>query len=186
MKAFIALFALVAAVAAEADPYFYGYGGYPYAYGAGALTYGAYGAYAPVTYVAAPETGCTNNFGLPVPCAFKSVEKRSADADAEADPQYFYNGAYAGYGYGYGYPYAYGAYGYYPYAYSGCRNNAGVAVPCAHGHAIAKRDAEADPAYYVSPFLARYGFPSTYYGNGLVHTSHFGVCVNYKGEKVPC
>jgi len=186
MKAFISLFALVAAVAAKADPYFYGYGGYPYAYGVQPY---AYGAYAPLTYVAAPETGCTNSFGLPVPCAFKSVEKRSADAkaDAEADPQYFYNGAYAGYGYGYGYPYAYGAYGYYPYAYTGCRNSAGAAVPCAYGHhTIAKRDAEADPAYYVSPYLSHYGFPSTVYGQGLVHTSHFGVCINYKGEKVSC
>merc|ERR1712212_226505 len=182
MKAFIILSAVIAAVMAEADPaYFYNghyglggyYGGYPYA---------AYGAY-PYAYGAYAYTGCHNAAGAAVPCAYHNVAKRSADADAdaEADPQYFYSGYYGGvYPYAsYGaYPCAYGAAYAYPYAYAaytGCRNNAGAAVPCAYGHhAIAKRDAEADAAYFVSPYFAQYGFPRTYYGAGLVHTSRFG------------
>merc|ERR1712002_1205273 len=144
----------------------------------------AYGAYA-YPYAAYAYTGCRNAAGAAVPCAYHNVAKRSADAEADASP-YFYGGYYGGY------PYA-AAYGAYPYAYaayaynSPCKNGAGFPVPCA-AHTVAKRsaEAEADPAYFVSPFLARYGFPATFYGHGLTHTSHFGVCTNYKGEQVAC
>ena len=43
----------------------------------------------------------------------------------------------------------------------------------------AESEAEADPAYFYA------GYP--YYGyGGLVHTSHFGVCLNYLGQQVSC
>merc|ERR1712142_1141806 len=117
----------------------------------------------------------------------------AAMAEAEADPALFYANAYGGYYGGFGaYPYTYG-YGAYPYAaytYAGCRNNAGALVPCAHGgvagHVVAKREADSDPAYFVTPYLAQYGFPRTFYGNGLVHTSHYGICTNYLGQQVSC
>jgi len=201
MKAFIVLFALVAAAMAEAeaDPavfYAGAYGGYhPYAYGA----FGAYGYGYPWAY---GYTGCRNAAGAAVPCAYHNVVAAKhvvakREAEAEADPAVFYANAYGAYGaFGaYGYPYTYG-YGHYPYAAytyaAGCRNNQGAAVPCAHGalaaHVVAKReaDSEADPAYFVSPYLAQYGFPRTFYGHGLVHTSRLGVCVNYLGAQVPC
>merc|ERR1739848_532155 len=153
MKAFIVLSALIAVAMAEADPqYLLGgyYGGYyPYAYGL-------------------PFTGCHNAAGLPVPCAQHGLAKRDAEAEPEADPQYLLGGYYGGY-----YPYAYGL-PYAAYYHTGCTNSLGAAVPCAQ-HGLAKRDAEseADPAYFVSPYLAGYGFPRTYFGNGLVHTSRF-------------
>merc|ERR1712045_336436 len=184
MKAFIVLFALFAAAMAdaEADPAFF-YSGYPCAFGA----YGAYGSYAfhPYAY-----TGCRNAAGAAVPCAYHNVVKR--EAEAEADPALFYANAYGGYYGGFGaYPYTYGyGYPYAAYTYAGCRNNAGAAVPCAHGavatHVVAKREADSDPAYFVSPYLAQYGFPRTFYGNGLVHTSHYGICTNYLGQQVSC
>merc|ERR1711874_843084 len=74
MKAFVALFALAASVAAESDPW-YGYG---YGYG-----------------LAHPYTlgyGCHNTYGAPVPCAGR--KKR----EAEAKPWLGY-----GYPYAYGY-----------------------------------------------------------------------------------
>merc|ERR1712079_946065 len=96
MKAFIVLFALVAAAMAEAeaeaDPavfYAGAYGGFPYGYG---LPYAAY-AY----------TGCHNDAGAAVPCAAHNVvkiAKREAEAEAEADPAVFYAGAYGGFPYG--------------------------------------------------------------------------------------
>merc|ERR1711997_1326342 len=132
---------------------------------------------------------------------FALVAAAMAEAEAEADPAVFYAGAYGGFPYGYGlsgyagyagYPYTYG-YGLPAYTYAaGCRNNNGALVPCAHGavaaHVVAKReaDSEADPAYFVSPYLAQYGFPRTFYGHGLVHTSRLGVCTNYLGAQVPC
>jgi len=172
MKAFIALAAVIAAVAAEADPQYF-YGGYPYA-AAGFYPY-AYGYGLPLI-----DSECKNTYGFPVPCAAKSVEKR--DAEAEADPQFFYGGYYGGYPYA-----AYGAYAYpyAAYAYTGCRNAAGAAVPCAY-HNVAKRSADADPAYFVTPYLAQYGFPHAGFGNALIHTSRFGVCLNNEGEQVSC
>merc|ERR1712142_347592 len=124
----------------------------------GGFPYAAYGAY---PYAFAYSSACKNNFGIPVPCAAHTVAKR--DAEAEADPQFLYGGYYNGY-----YPYA-SAYAAYPYAaytaYTGCHNAAGAAVPCAYHN------------------LAQYGFPRTYFGNGLVHTSRFGVCTNYLGQQ---
>ncbi len=54
----------------------------------------------------------------------------------------------------------------------------------------ADSEAEADPAYYAIPhayghYATPYGF-SPYYGHSLVHTSHFGVCLNYIGQRVSC
>merc|ERR1712042_413967 len=163
--------------------YYGGLGAYPYTYGYGAYPYAAY------TY-----TGCHNAAGAAVPCAHHNVVKVvKREAEAEADPALFYANAYGGYYGGFGaYPYTYG-YGAYPYAAytsAGCRNNAGALVPCAHGgvaaHVVAKREADSDPTYFVSPYLAQYGFPRTFYGNGLVHTSHYGICTNYLGQQVSC
>merc|ERR1712168_1035334 len=198
MKAFIVLFALVAAAMAEAeaeaDPavfYAGAYGGFPYGYG---LTgYAGYAGY-PYTYgyglpyAAYAYTGCHNDAGAAVPCAAHNVvkmAKREAEAEAEADPAVFYAGAYGGFPYGYGLT-GYAGYAGYPYTY-------GYGLPAytyaaVAAHVVAKReaDSEADPAYFVSPYLAQYGFPRTFYGHGLVHTSRLGVCTNYLGAQVPC
>merc|ERR1711997_1430217 len=98
-----------------------------------------------------------------------------------------------------------------PYALAAgvCHNVAGLPVPCAHGaaHIIAKRDAEADPAYFYNGYhgyagygaygLGAYGAYGAY-GLGLaaapsdpthphlVHTSRFGICTNYLGARVSC
>merc|ERR1712055_919479 len=170
MKAFIVLFALVAAAMAEAeaeaDPavfYAGAYGGFPYGYGLS--DYAGYAGY-PYTYgyglpyAAYAYTGCHNDAGAAVPCAAHNVVKianREAEAEAEADPAVFYAGAYGGFPYGYGltgyagyagYPYTYG-YGLPAYTYAaGCRNNNGALVPCAHGavaaHVVAKREADSE------------------------------------------
>merc|ERR1711997_382144 len=145
MKAFIVLFALVAAAyaeaEAEADPYllYGGYTGYPYAaypYGASAVvkTVEVEPAKVEVKALATPAVvdapaAYTYHHAAPVAyagygyagypyAATHVIAKREAEADA--DPAYFYNGyaGYAGYGFGYGYsgyPYA-GFYGAYPYA----------------------------------------------------------------------
>merc|ERR1711993_98415 len=164
MKAFIVLFALVAAAyaeaEAEADPYllyggYAGYAGWGGWTGYAGLPYGAYG------YAAYPH-GAT--------AVVKSVETEPAKVEVKAltapavvaDPAYFYNGyaGYAGYGFGYGYagyPYA-GFYGGYPYA----------AYRGAYAHA-AYAHAPSDP---TNPHL--------------VHTSRVGICTNYLGAQVPC
>merc|ERR1712027_125095 len=112
---------------ADADA-FYGYYGYPYAYGVHAF--------------AGKSAPCVNAANVPVPCAGAPYAysgypyahyygKREAEADAEADPALFY-GAY-GYPYGLGYGLGYAAYGAYPYAYG-----AGIAATnAALGHAVA-------------------------------------------------
>merc|ERR1712072_405598 len=96
-------------------------------------------------------------------------------------------GGYAGYGGYYGLGHRYGAYaGYYgllaAYGTYGngiksapCVNAANVPVPCARKRRDADADAEADAdaAYY-------YG---GYYG---VHPSHYGICHNNLGARVPC
>merc|ERR1711997_739423 len=216
MKAFFVIFALVAAAYAdadaEADPYllyggyngYAGWGGYT---GYAGLPYGAYGyagyglgasahpyglgaavknvehivepvkvkaITAPVaTYAAAPALPalapyalaagvCHNVAGLPVPCAHGAAHI-IAKRDAEADPAYFYNGyhGYAGYGHaGYGYGLgAYGAYGAY-----------GLGAYGAYGaYGLGLAAAPSDPTH-----------------PHLVHTSRFGVCVNYLGARVSC
>ena len=119
-------------------------------------------------------------------------------AEAEADPAYLYAGYY-GYPYAHAGYYGYGAYPYYGYGYglksAPCVNAANQPVPCAHG--IYKREAEAeskpeaDPAYFAVPtaygaYASPYGYAPYAYGHALVHTSHFGVCTNYVGARVPC
>ena len=103
-----------------------------------------------------------------------------AEPKPEADPAL----VYAGY-YGYHYPYVYYGLG----KSAPCVNAANQPVPCAAYNGYAKRSAEseADPAYYAVPTVYG-GYPYGYgvYGVGLVHTSHFGVCLNYKGEQVSC
>jgi len=88
----------------------------------------------------------------------------AAAAYAESDPWYGYG---YGLGYGYGYPY-------YGYALaSPCKNDAGVAVPCALGRK--KREAEAEPWW-------GYG-----YGYGYAHPYTLGYgCRNVHGAAVPC
>merc|ERR1719281_32807 len=107
MKALLVRIVLVATTSAQ-------YLGYPYALGS-PLTY----TYTPHVYkpvvkevevevphltYAVKETGCTNNFGLPVPCLAEGEarRKRSADEEAAAAPLL----TYAGLPYSYGYPYA--------------------------------------------------------------------------------
>merc|ERR1719374_311079 len=102
MKSFAIVAAVVAAVAAEADPAYlaYGYAGLGYA---APLAYAA-----PVLAKSAP---CVNAANVPVPCNH-GIWKREAEADAEADPAYLSYG-YSGLGYaGLGYaaaPLAYAA-----------------------------------------------------------------------------
>merc|ERR1712121_423156 len=132
----------------------------PYAYAP--YTYAPY-AYAPYTY-AVPHT----------------VAKREAEADAEADPQFFYNGFYNGYA-GYALPYAaYSAvatapvvtktevkqvepatvkYTAAPYTYAYAAPYT-YSYPYAAYHAIAKRDAEAEPEADPTVFYNNfYGYP---------------------------
>ena len=100
-----------------------------------------------------------------------------AESEAEADPAYL--NAYLNDGY-YGYPYAYAQYGFAGHGYNGysflksapCVNAANQPVPCRH-----RRDAEADPSFYYATYKYPYG---------LVHSSHFGICYNYLGARVPC
>merc|ERR1711872_489829 len=114
MKALLVCSVLVATTSAQ-------YLGYPYALGS-PLTY----TYTPHVYkpvvkeveVEAPyvtyavkETGCTNSFGLPVPCLQEGEARRKRSADeeeaAEAAPAVAAPLlTYAGLPYSYGYPYA--------------------------------------------------------------------------------
>merc|ERR1719347_1279512 len=121
MKSFAIVAAVVAAVAAEADPAYlaYGYSGLGYALPA------VYGKSAP----------CVNAANIPVPCNH-GIWKR--EADAEADPAYL---AYSGLGYA-GLGYAAGVYAA-PHAVAAtpfglthssnvgiCTNVNGAVVPC--------------------------------------------------------
>ena len=115
-------------------------------------------------------------------------------AEAEADPARLYAASPFGY-YGYGHAYAHAPY-YYGFGKSApCVNAANVPVPCAGFNGYAKRsadsEAEADPAYFAVPtayghYATPYGLAPYAYGHALVHTSHFGVCTNYVGARVPC
>merc|ERR1719350_516549 len=152
MKAFIALFALVAAVnadaEAESDPY--------YAYGAYAgLPYGAYGYAHPAagTVVVGPAHVAVGHVAAvkavehtPAEVAVKAIEGTVPVAvAAPAALTYHHAGlGYAGLG-------AYGAYGLGAYGLAGH-----------HGHFIGKREAEADadPAYFYNGYhgYAGYGY----------------------------
>ncbi|TRY78791.1 hypothetical protein TCAL_14451 [Tigriopus californicus] len=152
MKTFIALFALVAAVCAEADPYLLYNGAYGYAgLGAAPLAYAGYTG-VPLAYASPYALGksapCVNAANVPVPCAAAHYVKREAEAEAEADPAYLYAGLATPYATGYNgiahvgaynaLPYAYNTG--YPYAYNAglihssrvgvCTNYVGQQVPC--------------------------------------------------------
>jgi len=159
MKAFIVLFALVAAAyadaEAEADPYLL-YGGYNGYHGYGLGGYGAYpyglGAYGYHHGIAG-----VNAYGLPaVPHGLhgvvKSVETTPAKVEVKALPAPVVAAPVLAHA-----PLlaAAPALGYAHLAGAPCTNHLGVAVPCALGHplvktaavahVVAKREAEADP-----------------------------------------
>merc|ERR1712198_178004 len=125
MRFFILASALVAAAYADADP---------------ALVYGAYG-YAGLPIAVGKSAPCVNAANVPVPCAdgYVAGVHYLGKRDADADPALLYAGAYGAYPYAYaGLPHAYGK-------SAPCVNAANLPVPCAAGHLIAKRDADADP-----------------------------------------
>jgi len=162
-----------------------GYGGY---YGG---LYG-YGLAAPafVTY----ESDCKNAWGFSVPCAAETPkeetkEKRSADAQFIAPYSY---GAYGlGYGGYYGGLYGYGlaAPAFVTYK-SDCKNAWGFDVPCAAEtpKEETKEKRSADPQVYLGAGAwGPWGYGAGWgYGAPLIHSSNFGICTNYKGEKVDC
>merc|ERR1712038_1369331 len=133
------------------------------------LAYGAFAPYAYAPYTYAPYAYAPYTYAVP-----HTVAKREAEADAEADPQFFYNGFYNGYaGYNYALPYA--AYSHVATApvvtktevkqvepatvkYTAAPYTS-YALPAAY-HAIAKRDAEAEPE--ADPEALFY---SNYYGH---------------------
>merc|ERR1712141_382119 len=201
MKAFIVLFALIAAAyaeaEAEADPYrlyggYAGYAGWGGWTGYAGFPYGAYG------YAAYPH-GAT--------AVVKSVETEPAKVEVKALTAPAVVAAPAAYTYPHAAPVAYAGYAGYPYAH----------------HLLGKREAEADadPAYFYNGYAgyAGYGFGYGYAGYPyagfyggypyaayrgaythaayahapsdptnphLVHTSRVGVCTNYLGAQVPC
>ena len=132
----IVLFALVAAVYAEADPQFYS--GLQGAY-AGYGAYGAYGAdIATTPFKSAP---CVNAANVPVPCAAAGYGAYASPyalygrkkREAEASAQIFgspYGYAASPYAYSAGIPYAYGGAYSHPSNYGICTNYVGVQVPC--------------------------------------------------------
>merc|ERR1712012_1064237 len=172
MKAFVAMFAAVAAAAAE-----------PY--------YGLYGA--PLVYGIGKSAPCVNAANVPVPCAH--LGKR----EAEADPALVYSVGAAAHAvlpavHTIAAPAVYHVPAVHTVA-EPCMNVNGEAVPCAAGHpeyhraynVIAKRDAESDPTlYFVNPVGHRYEFPHNGFGQELVHSSNFGICTNYLGQQVAC
>merc|ERR1712209_377993 len=171
MKAFVAMFAAVAAAAAE--PWGYGLYGAPVVYGKSAP--------------------CVDAANVPVPCAH--LGKR----EAEADPALVYSGVAAGVHHVLPAVHTVAPALYHvPSVHTvaePCVNVNGEAVPCAAGHpeyrraynVIAKREAESDPTlYFVNPVGHRYGFPHNGFGQELIHSSNFGVCTNYLGQQVAC
>merc|ERR1711997_1361120 len=163
MKAFIVLFALVAAAyadaEAEADPYllyggYNGYAGWGGWTGYHGLPYGAYG-YAGSVYgvphgayglTSAVKTVAVEPAKVEVATKLVSAPVVAAPVVAAAPAAYTYHHAYAGA------PVAYSGYGY-PYAAHL------AAAPVAAAHVIAKRDAEADadPAYFYNGY-GGYGY----------------------------
>lgn len=185
MKAFIVLFALVAAAyadaEAEADPYLL-YGGYN-----GYAGWGGYTGYAGLPYGAYGYTGSVYGpahgaFGLT--SVVKAVEATPAKVEvavktiaapvlAAAPAAYTYHHAYAGA------PVAYGAYGAHLGAYGAYPYAAHLAAAPVAAHVVAKREAEADadPAYFYNGYhtgyagygyagWGGYGYPYAGYGYG--------------------
>lgn len=151
MKAFIALFALVASVSADADPQvFYT-----------AANTAVYGALTPFTYnyngVLLKSSPCENNLKQAVPCAhglshyayapnlatYSALVHPTAaygivKRDADAEPQAYFNSVGA-----LTYLAANNRFVYNGIASVGCSNNDGALVPCASGY-----------KYYVAPTVA--------------------------------
>merc|ERR1719414_669159 len=207
MKAFVPVFALLAAASGESDPALL-YSGLPLA-----TTYG-YGL--PLAYAARP-VAVTAKTGFPTDVhntvAYTHVVAKR-EAEAEADPALVYAAAPYGYGYA-GLPY-YG-FGVAPYTYP-MKVAAPAAIPAVPGgYAAAGRyvansggivhkakreaeaEAEADPALlyagaYAAPYAYGYaGLPYAYNYNpkvatpyGLTHPSNVGLCLNNVGLRVPC
>merc|ERR1711963_611389 len=158
MKAFVAMFAAVAAAAAE--PFGYGLYGAPLVYGIG------------------KSAPCVNAANVPVPCAH--LGKR----EAEADPALLYTGVHHAIPAVHTIAPAVYHVPTVQTVAEPCMNVNGEAVPCAAGHpeyrraynVIAKREAESDPTlYFVNPVGHRYGFPHNGFGQELIHSSNFGV-----------
>merc|ERR1712079_116441 len=211
MKAFIVLFALVAAAyaeaEAEADPYllyggYNGYAGWGGWTGYAGLPYGAYG------YTGYPYAAGYAAYPYGASAVVKTVEVEPAKVEVKAVATPAVVAAPAAYTYHHAAPVAYAGYGY-------------AGFPYAATHVIAKREAEADadPACFYNGYAgyAGYGFGYGYsgypyagfygaypYAHGyahaaayahapsdptnphLVHTSRVGVCTNYLGAQVPC
>merc|ERR1711963_776765 len=154
MKAFIVLFALIAAAyaeaEAEADPYllyggYNGYAGWGGWTGYAGLPYGAYG-YTGYPYAAYP-------YGASAVVKTVEVEPAKVEVKALGPPPVV--AAPAAYTYHHAAPVAYAGYGY-------------AGFPYAATHVIAKREAEADadPAYFYNGYTgyAGYGFGYGYAG----------------------
>jgi len=233
MKAFIVLFALVAAAyadaEAEADPYllygggYNGYAGWGGWTGHSGLPYGAYGyagsVYGPA-HVPFGLTSAVKAVAVEPAKVEVAVKAVAAPLLAAAPAAYTYHHAYAGA------PVAYGAYGAHLGAYGAYPYAAHLAAAPVAAHVIAKREAEADadPAYFYNGWngyagyggyagWGGYGYGGVYGNAGvygayagypyaayrglaaapsdptnpqLVHTSRFGICVNYLGAQVSC
>jgi len=173
MKAFIVLFALVAAAyadaEAEADPYllyggyngYAGWGGYT---GYAGLPYGAYGYAGHLGYSAFPVGHSVVSKAVEVTPA--KVEVKAITAPAVVGHQVV-AAAPAAYTYHHAAPVAYAGLGY-PYAaYHGLAAAPLAAAPAvAATHVIAKRDAEADadPAYFYNGYAGYGGYFGGYAG----------------------
>lgn len=183
MKAFIVLFALVAAAyadaEAEADPYllYGGYNGYH-----GGLGWGGYhGAYAGLPYGAYGYAHSAYPYALS--SAVKSVEVQPGTVEVKSTPIVHAAPALV-----HAAPLLHAAPAVVaaapavaPYvAGAPCVNHLGVPVPCALGHplvnthAIAKRDAEAeaDPAYFYNGYHGYAGLGHFGYGYGGYGYAH--------------
>merc|ERR1712213_12754 len=145
MKAFIVLFALVAAAEAEADPYLL-YGGYN-----GYAGWGGWTGYAGLPYGAYAYTG----YPYGASAVVKTVEVEPAKVEVKALAAPAVVAAPAAYTYHHAAPVAYAGYGYAGFPYGAV-------------HAIGKREAEADadPAYFYNGYAgyAGYGFGYGYAG----------------------
>merc|ERR1712080_223661 len=163
MNRFIAFSALLAVVAAEAEPWYglgYGYGllHKPVITSVGGLTTYSNGAVVPTNtpaVAAATANHLATKFGVYAP-----VLHHHGKRSAEADPWY------GVYGHG-----LYGYAGLHPYtAGLGCHNAYGAPVPCA-GRKKREAEAEAKPWYYPAhPGVTSVGALTTYSNGAVVPT----------------